>query len=82
MLHCYCPNIGTAFRSAYFGEGTGSIVMNDVHCNGTERYITNCTHNTEHNCNPNEVAGVRCACKYCIMVVFLCIVLVANFNLL
>ncbi|XP_019853773.1 PREDICTED: deleted in malignant brain tumors 1 protein-like [Amphimedon queenslandica] len=51
---------GTAFDSAYFGQGTGTIVMNEVHCNGTESYLTNCTHTMNHNCNHSEDAGVRC----------------------
>ena len=51
---------GTAFGSAYFKEGTGSIVMDDVHCTGTESTLINCTHTTNHNCVHSEDAGVRC----------------------
>ena len=68
MLHCYCPKIGTAFRNAYFGQGTGTIVMDDVHCVGNESYLTNCTHITSHNCGHYEDAGVRCTRKYFIMI--------------
>uniref|UniRef100_A0A1X7TDK3 SRCR domain-containing protein n=2 Tax=Amphimedon queenslandica TaxID=400682 RepID=A0A1X7TDK3_AMPQE len=50
-----------AFYDAYFGQGTGSIVMNDVRCNGTESYLTNCTHTMYHNCDHFDDAGVRCA---------------------
>ena len=63
-LHCDSPNIGTAFSTAYFGQGTGTIVMDDVDCDGTESYLTNCTHTTNHNCYHGEDAGVRCICKY------------------
>ncbi|XP_019859007.1 PREDICTED: deleted in malignant brain tumors 1 protein-like [Amphimedon queenslandica] len=52
---------GTAFYDAYFGQGNGSVVIDDVDCNGSESYLTNCTHTTEHNCNDKEVAGVRCS---------------------
>ncbi|XP_019855586.1 PREDICTED: deleted in malignant brain tumors 1 protein-like, partial [Amphimedon queenslandica] len=54
---------GTAFGSAYFGQGNGSIVMDNVQCDGSESYLTNCTHITNHNCGHSEDAGVRCA--YC-----------------
>ena len=52
--------LGTAFSSAYFGRGTGSIVMDDVRCTGTESNLTSCTHTTNHNCGHSEDAGVRC----------------------
>ena len=60
---CYCSHIGTAFGSAYFGQGNGTILLDDVQCDGTESYLTNCTHITNHNCAHSEDAGVRCAGK-------------------
>ena len=60
---CYCSHIGTAFGSAYFGQGSGTILLDDVQCDGTESYLTNCTHITNHNCAHSEDAGVRCAGK-------------------
>ena len=64
---------GTALYSAYFGQGRGSIFMDDVHCTGTESTITSCRHTNNHNCGHSEDAGVRCTgysntystpCKY------------------
>ncbi|XP_019860852.1 PREDICTED: uncharacterized protein LOC109589170, partial [Amphimedon queenslandica] len=52
---------GIAFYDPYFGQGNRSVVIDDVDCNGSESYLTNCTHTTEHNCNDKEVAGVRCS---------------------
>ena len=54
---------GTAFGSAYFGEGTGRIVMDDVHCTGTESTLISCRYTTDHNCGHSEDAGVRCTSK-------------------
>ena len=52
--------LGTAYGSAYFGQGTGIIVMDNVHCTGTESTLTSCTHTTNHDCVHSEDAGVRC----------------------
>ncbi|XP_019858294.1 PREDICTED: deleted in malignant brain tumors 1 protein-like [Amphimedon queenslandica] len=51
---------GTARSSAYFGQGTGSILLDDVQCTGTEEFLTNCTHSSTHNCGHSEDAGVSC----------------------
>ncbi|XP_019855599.1 PREDICTED: deleted in malignant brain tumors 1 protein-like isoform X1 [Amphimedon queenslandica] len=60
-----CRQLGyepvSALGNAYFGQGSGTIVMDDVHCIGTESGLTNCIHTTSHNCVHSEDAGVRCA---------------------
>ena len=56
--------VGSARRYAFFGQGSGSIFMDNVRCNGTEQFLTNCTHNTNHYCGHYRDAGVKCACKY------------------
>ena len=52
---------GIAVGNACFGQGTGRIVMDDVHCTGTESTLTSCTHTTNHNCGHHEDAGVWCS---------------------
>ena len=53
---------GTAIGSAYFGQGSGPILLDNVTCTGSELTLANCEHlgfgNT--NCNHSEDAGVRC----------------------
>ena len=71
---------GNALRNAYFGQGTGSIFMNNVHCTGKESTLISCRHTTNHFCRHTEDASVRCTststCKYkalCNVHVYLCI---------
>ncbi|KAG9264046.1 deleted in malignant brain tumors 1 protein-like [Astyanax mexicanus] len=41
----------------------GSIILDNVHCSGSERVITECRHNgfERHDCNRGENAGVTCS---------------------
>ena len=55
---------------AYFGEGVGPIVLDDLHCNGDERSLLECPHGgiREHNCGHVEDAGVICSSGKCSIV--------------
>ncbi len=45
---------------AFFGAGTGQILLDDVRCTGTELRLADCPATTMHNCNHGEDAGVTC----------------------
>lgn len=51
--------------SAYFGEGSGQIWMDDVNRSGNESALSKCEyHELELNdCNHSEDVGVICQCK-------------------
>jgi len=51
-----------ARHSAYYGQGSGQIWLDDLDCIGTERTLGNCLHRSwgSHNCSHEEDAGVRC----------------------
>ena len=54
---------GTAIGSAGFGQGSGSILLDGVVCNGSELTLTSCSHlgiNVTRSCRHAEDAGVRC----------------------
>ena len=57
-----------AYSSAFYGQGTGSIWLDDVQCTGIEASLIDCPANAigEHNCTHSHDAGVKCQveCKY------------------
>ena len=58
--------IGATFSCcAAFGQGTGSIVLDDLACTGTETSLFLCSHNglNSHNCGHSEDVGVTCIGK-------------------
>ncbi|XP_036372933.1 neurotrypsin isoform X1 [Megalops cyprinoides] len=51
-----------AWGQAYFGEGSGRIMLDEVQCTGNELSIEQCPKSPwgEHNCEHREDAGVSC----------------------
>ncbi|EPY80588.1 neurotrypsin precursor [Camelus ferus] len=54
--------IAKAWSQAYFGEGTGPVMLDEVRCTGNELSIEQCPKSSwgEHNCGHKEDAGVSC----------------------
>ncbi len=59
---------GAAFarKSAYFGQGSGQILLDELRCTGTEASLFRCPHNGlyRHDCGHGEDAGVTCEFIY------------------
>ncbi|XP_075144198.1 scavenger receptor cysteine-rich domain-containing protein DMBT1-like [Leptodactylus fuscus] len=58
-----CGNALACNSSAAFGQGQGSIILDNVQCKGNERYLWECPHQgiLSHNCAHNQDAGVVCS---------------------
>lgn len=44
----------------WFGRGDAPILISNVRCSGNEETISNCTFDFQHDCLPNQIAGVQC----------------------
>ena len=51
---------GYAYDSAYYGEGEGDILLDDVYCDGWEWSLDECSFETTHNCGHYEDVGIEC----------------------
>ena len=58
-----CNTDATAQCCALYGQGTGSIVLDNLGCTGSENSLFECSHNglNTHNCAHSEDVGVTCA---------------------
>ena len=62
-----CTELGlgealAAIPSAFYGQGSGQILLDDVNCVGNEGTIANCLHSglEFHNCSHKNDASVNC----------------------
>ena len=58
----YFTSGAIAKSNAYFGQGSESILLDNVQCTGNETSIFSCSHNSigSHDCDHHEDAGVVC----------------------
>ena len=62
LLNGFTSSGAIARSRAYFGRGTGAILLDQLRCNGTETRLVDCPSNPLgiHDCSHSEDAGVTC----------------------
>ena len=60
------------YYSAFFGRGSGPVLLELVQCVGTERNLTACSHDTEVICSHAQDAGVACLSESMFTIEFPC----------
>ena len=61
VMHCYFHSDATALGQAFYGQGTGPILLDDVACVGTETNILSCPYDRNTgDCTHREDVGVQC----------------------
>ncbi|XP_029925248.1 scavenger receptor cysteine-rich domain-containing group B protein [Myripristis murdjan] len=58
-----CGEATAAREEAFFGPGTGTILLDNLKCTGAEASLQDCSHISweVHNCDHSEDAGVTCS---------------------
>ena len=62
-IECFLSYIASdvvALGRAHFGEGSGSIFLDELACTGSEQRLSDCATDLSHDCTHAEDAGVRC----------------------
>ena len=68
ILHFFIHDIiaGRSIYGAYFGQGVGRIVLDNVNCNGVEKKLLDCRHRglfVHINCDHSKDVSVRCVLR-------------------
>ena len=80
----YATAYVTYQKQAFYGQGSGIIWLDDVHCTGTEQQLEHCIFWDwgSHNCDHHEDIGVSCSMLLdlhsCILCDVLCVLVAGN----
>lgn len=62
-LLCFCDDVSAGlshYASAYFGEGTGPVLLSDTACTGSEAGLLDCSYSSNNFCSHSQDVGVDC----------------------